>query len=408
MRGSRGWLGTGIILIIVGIILIIVGAVMNGRVSFGALQGGGYGYGYWDGTEEIVPGIIMLCAGAAIFIVRAVLANKAKQDAAKCDDRQRQVQENGASQGDPVALFLMGARYYSGNGVTKDISKAFSSFKAAAEKGHAGSMYELAGLYERGEGTGKDEKIALDWYKKAESLGNKMASVKVGEFYRDGKGGLELDPGEAFKRFSAASGAGVPEGYYCLGLAYLDGVGCGKDLELARNYMNRAAQADVPGAAERLKEMMNTSGYGDSGVKVPPAENRGSAPPVSGSGSSASADDEDGNTVLIKEEDDKTALIDHNETVIVRTKDGKEFPVTGDTFTIGRSKQKCDLVVDSPSVSNTHACIIKKEGKLYIKDLGSSNHTFVNGSRIEEGKEINIKSGDVISLAKEEFKLTDR
>lgn len=54
---------------------------------------------------------------------------------------------------------------------------------------------------------------------------------------------------------------------------------------------------------------------------------------------------------------------------------------------------------DSRVLSRNHACLScdPKTGKIYIKDLKSSNGTFVNGNRVEHN-EVELKIGDVVDL----------
>ena len=230
MNRSRGLTTLAVVLLIGGAILLIVGIAMNGRIMFGELQGGGYGYGYWDGTEEIVPGIIMLAAGAAILIIRYVLANKAKADMTKAD-------------------------------VTGEAEKLKSV------------------LNQKKDNVGGAEKVSVG---ASRSLGN----------------------------------AGVQ-----------------------------------PYAASEEK------------------------------------------TVLLKTA--RVVLVDSS---------GKETEIASDFFILGRSAAKSNHVINNPLVSSAHAQIIKKEGNLFIKDLNSSNHTYVNGTQI--GNEaVMLHNGDVIRLAKEEFKV---
>lgn len=51
-------------------------------------------------------------------------------------------------------------------------------------------------------------------------------------------------------------------------------------------------------------------------------------------------------------------------------------------FTIGRGPDN-DLVIDDPCVSLRHAAVSLREGTWWLKDLGSTNGTLVNGQRIE-------------------------
>src|SRR5579863_9940585 len=61
---------------------------------------------------------------------------------------------------------------------------------------------------------------------------------------------------------------------------------------------------------------------------------------------------------------------------------------------VGRSVTN-DLVLDEESVSRNHALVYASEaGVYYINDLGSSNGTFVNGSRVSAPTQ--LKDGDRI------------
>jgi len=63
------------------------------------------------------------------------------------------------------------------------------------------------------------------------------------------------------------------------------------------------------------------------------------------------------------------------------------------TFNIGR-KTSNDIVLDDKMVSRQHAqLIVLDNGQITIKDLASSNGTFVNGNKITES---NLKAGDIV------------
>ena len=50
---------------------------------------------------------------------------------------------------------------------------------------------------------------------------------------------------------------------------------------------------------------------------------------------------------------------------------------------LGRLENACDLAFDyDDSVSSVHCEIIYKDGRVFVKDLDSSNGTFVNGQKI--------------------------
>lgn len=52
------------------------------------------------------------------------------------------------------------------------------------------------------------------------------------------------------------------------------------------------------------------------------------------------------------------------------------------SFIIGRNSDVCDLVIDDLSVSRKHAEIVVNPSGVYIRDLGSSNGTRMNGQKL--------------------------
>ena len=56
------------------------------------------------------------------------------------------------------------------------------------------------------------------------------------------------------------------------------------------------------------------------------------------------------------------------------------------------------MILTQPTVSNTHAVILARNGGYSVVDLGSSNGTFVNGERL--GNEARtLQHGDKIQIA---------
>ncbi len=64
-------------------------------------------------------------------------------------------------------------------------------------------------------------------------------------------------------------------------------------------------------------------------------------------------------------------------------------------FTIGRSEE-CDYQIASSRVSRTHAEISKAAGAYLLRDLGSTNGTFVNGQKIDQ---VRLNEGDLVVIA---------
>ena len=63
----------------------------------------------------------------------------------------------------------------------------------------------------------------------------------------------------------------------------------------------------------------------------------------------------------------------------------KPIVLKKDVILVGRKSRLCDLVVDRGSVSKLHCLIVKTDGLLFIRDLGSTNGTKVNGQRVTSG-----------------------
>jgi pSer/pThr/pTyr-binding forkhead associated (FHA) protein len=68
----------------------------------------------------------------------------------------------------------------------------------------------------------------------------------------------------------------------------------------------------------------------------------------------------------------------------------------GEESVIGRSDYS-SILIAHPSVSRVHASITQREGKTFIQDLGSRNHTFVNGQQVGETP-VPIDIGDTIRI----------
>lgn len=72
-------------------------------------------------------------------------------------------------------------------------------------------------------------------------------------------------------------------------------------------------------------------------------------------------------------------------------------------FRVGR-RDNCHLRLRSASISGVHAEFASgDEGELIVKDLGSTNGTFVNLQRVESGTR--VKEGDVVHFADQEFRV---
>lgn len=72
---------------------------------------------------------------------------------------------------------------------------------------------------------------------------------------------------------------------------------------------------------------------------------------------------------------------------------GKIFPVTG-PVAIGRAAE-CDISVQAEEISRRHALVKPSGDGLSVEDLGSSNGTYINGRRVQQGF---LNPGDELRL----------
>jgi len=81
---------------------------------------------------------------------------------------------------------------------------------------------------------------------------------------------------------------------------------------------------------------------------------------------------------------------------------GDPIPLLKPLLVIGR-RESCDIVLRFPNVSGTHCQLSLVDGRWFIKDLGSSNGTKLNGSRVTEGR---IDPGGRFTVARHEYELS--
>jgi hypothetical protein len=74
---------------------------------------------------------------------------------------------------------------------------------------------------------------------------------------------------------------------------------------------------------------------------------------------------------------------------------------TGSVFSIGRTDGNT-LIMPDYAISKKHAAIENKRGTYFLKDLGSTNGTFLNGERLAD-KAMEMHDRDIVSFARYEF-----
>jgi pSer/pThr/pTyr-binding forkhead associated (FHA) protein len=80
---------------------------------------------------------------------------------------------------------------------------------------------------------------------------------------------------------------------------------------------------------------------------------------------------------------------------------GRTYELKGEKTTVGRVSDNAFEISES-SVSSHHAEIILQGNDVLIRDLGSTNGTFINGEQINEGV---LKPGQILRLGTVEMRL---
>jgi pSer/pThr/pTyr-binding forkhead associated (FHA) protein len=81
---------------------------------------------------------------------------------------------------------------------------------------------------------------------------------------------------------------------------------------------------------------------------------------------------------------------------------GPPIVISRDVTVIGRGRSLCDILLQSSSISKLQCLIAKTDGLLFIRDLGSTNGTKVNGQRVTRGA---LLPGDELAFASVKFRV---
>jgi len=76
---------------------------------------------------------------------------------------------------------------------------------------------------------------------------------------------------------------------------------------------------------------------------------------------------------------------------------GQEISIERDML-VGRD-QDAEILLQPKDISRKHAALLFRDDHVWVKDLKSTNGTFVNGERVEQEQEIELHDGDMLQFA---------
>ena len=187
----------------------------------------------------------------------------------------------------------MSSMYITGDGVEKDYDKALDLIRRSAEEGNGYGQSNLGYMYHKGYGVEKNEEEAFRWFKKAADQNNEWGiswvsamyrdgicveknysealrllkkwleidadesnnlycMTRIGLIYYDGGYGVEQDYAEAHRWFRKAAEKGYAAGMYNVGNDYYYGNGVPKDIDKAKEWLEKARKGGIENAKTLL------------------------------------------------------------------------------------------------------------------------------------------------------------
>jgi diguanylate cyclase (GGDEF)-like protein len=85
---------------------------------------------------------------------------------------------------------------------------------------------------------------------------------------------------------------------------------------------------------------------------------------------------------------------------------GRHIAIDQSSMSVGRGSE-CEMAVQMPGVSRRHCEFLSKDAGVFVRDLGSTNGTFVNEQRLPDRESVPIRPGDLIQAGGVAFKLVN-
>jgi hypothetical protein len=195
--------------------------------------------------------MMMLLIGYSVNFYEDIVSTRTKKDVAKCIDS--------AEKGDTEALYNLGERYASGQGVPRDCNEAVRCYTKAAEQGNVKAQNKLGSMYFHGSFVPRDNSEAIKWWTKAAEQGNAEAQFLLGVRYAYGEG-VPKNYNEAVKWYTKAADQKNYEAQCNLGEMYLTGEGVPQDYMKGVLWFESVAVYKKPDTKHRLQRICSEMG----------------------------------------------------------------------------------------------------------------------------------------------------
>ena len=161
------------------------------------------------------------------------------------------------------ALFQQARASLRGDGVSKDVKKAYELMAAAAAAGHVEATGGMGYFYSTGTAVEKDRKLALEWFRKGADQGSAKAQLNLGKMLLEEIGGDTVETRkEALGLILRAADSKLPEAALAYGnILYFGDHGVEKDLKKAAHYFESAADQGLA-EAQNFMGTMREMGMG--------------------------------------------------------------------------------------------------------------------------------------------------
>lgn len=178
-----------------------------------------------------------------------------------------------AEKGDGFACYILARSYDSAeNGLKQDLKQAFYWYEKGHNLNEPRCTYGLGACYYFGDAVDKDLQKAYELHKEAypkiQDLIEKESSDKkiqcfskfcLGAYYYFGFGDINKNEKQAFELIYECAREGHLAAIYDLGANfYYNGIGTKKDLQLSKYYLSLAASTLLPRAIKKLEEYKDT------------------------------------------------------------------------------------------------------------------------------------------------------